>query len=120
MERSHRPTSTRRNVCAALLSAYLSIVQQAIAADDSGEQARLAAVVRQIDLLDRLAKQSAATVPQERARYHFDYVRFTADLQRMRSGIHDYLAPRRAQPRDAAALLGDYRKDSEPEAEGDQ
>lgn len=62
-----------------------------------------------------VSKQSAATASQERARYHFDYTRLTADLQRMRAGINDYLTPQRAQPRAPAALQGDYRQDSEQE-----
>jgi len=32
----------------------------------------------------------------------------------MHTGLQDYLSPPRAQPRDAADLLGDYRKSTEP------
>jgi RAQPRD family integrative conjugative element protein len=111
----YRSALAWRSSFAALLLAGLSTALPANAADDSNEKEHLAAVVRQLDLLDRLAKQSAATASQERARYHFDYKRFTADLQRMRTGINDYLTPQRAQPRDPATLQGDYRQDSEQE-----
>jgi RAQPRD family integrative conjugative element protein len=115
MARSYRSALAWRSSHAALLLVCLSTALPATAADDSNEKEHLAAVVRQLDLLDRLARQSAATASQERARYHFDYARLTADLQRMRAGINDYLTPQRAQPRDPAALQGDYRQDSEKE-----
>ena len=69
----------------------------------------LAAVTRQLELLDRLAERGATTAPQERTRYHFDYARLRADLQRTRrrAGL-----PRsqRAQPRDPVPLAGDYTR----------
>ena len=61
-----------------------------------------------LDLLDRLAEHAAHTAPQERARYHFDYARLRADLNRVRAGLQDYLVPQRAQPRDPVPLAGDY------------
>ncbi|EMC2290432.1 RAQPRD family integrative conjugative element protein [Salmonella enterica] len=116
MARSYRPALARHSTLAALLLVGLSAVLPAVAADDSNEKKHLAAVVRQLDLLNRLAKQSAATASQEHVRYHFDYTRLTADLQRIRAGINDYLTPQRAQPRDPAALQGDYRQGSEQES----
>ena len=92
---------------AVLLAVLLSAMQPAIA-DDTPERERLAALVRQLDLIDRLAEHAANTAPQERARYHFDYVRLHADLQRVRAGLQDYLVPQRAQPRDPVPLAGDY------------
>lgn len=97
---------------AALLLGSLSLTQPAIAADDSQERERLAAVIRQIDVIGQLAKQSVAAKPEARARYHFDYQRLNADLQRIRSGINDYLSPRRAQPRDPSVLSGDYSRET--------
>ena len=35
------------------------------------------------------------------------------DIERVRSGIRDYLTPQRAQPRDPATLIGDYRQEAE-------
>jgi RAQPRD family integrative conjugative element protein len=74
------------------------------------EREMLAAVTRQIDLLDRLAERAAATSPQERARYHFDYLRLRADLRRVRAGVQDYLVPQHAQPRDPVPLAADYTR----------
>lgn len=56
----------------------------------------------------RVAEHAAHTAPQERARYHFDYARLRADLNRVRAGLQDYLVPQRAQPRDPVPLAGDY------------
>ena len=92
---------------AVLLAVSLSAMQPAIA-DDTPEREQLAALARQLDLIDRLAEHAANTAPQERARYHFDYVRLHADLQRVRAGLQDYLVPQRAQPRDPVPLAGDY------------
>ena len=92
---------------AVLLAVLLSAMQPAIA-DDTPEREQLAALARQLDLIDRLAEHAANTAPEERARYHFDYVRLHADLQRVRAGLQDYLVPQRAQPRDPVPLAGDY------------
>ena len=112
MARFHNSAYACRRPVVALLLTSIFITQLA-AADDENEREHLAAVARQLDLLDRLAKQSASTAPESRSRYHFDYRRLDADLQRMRSGIDDYLTPQRAQPRDPFALLGDYRQDAD-------
>lgn len=93
---------------ALLLGLYLS--SQASADDATPEHARLAAALRQLDSIERLVAQQAAQPPDARARYYFDYGRLAADLERVRGGIHDYLTPSRAQPRDPAKLLGDYRR----------
>lgn len=83
------------------------------AADDTTpEQARLAAMLRQLDSIERLVEQHAAQQHHERSRYYFDYARLGADLERVRAGIRDYLAPSRAQPRDPTQLFGDYRQDT--------
>lgn len=93
---------------ALLLGLYFS--GHASADDATPEQARLAAALRQLDSVERLVAQQAAQAPDERTRYHFDYGRLAADLERVRGGIRDYLTPSRAQPRDPAVLLGDYRQ----------
>lgn len=90
-----------------LLAVSLSALQPAIA-DDAPEREQLAALARQLDLIDRIAEHAASTAPQERARYHFDYARLRADLKRVRAGLQDYLVPQRAQPRDPVPLAGDY------------
>jgi RAQPRD family integrative conjugative element protein len=94
------------------LAVWLLALQPAIA-DDTPESEQLAALARQLDLTDRLAEHAANTAPQERARYHFDYVRLRADLKRVRSGVQDFLVPQRAQPRDPIPLTGDYVRHNE-------
>lgn len=106
-----------RAAFAIVLAVPFSALQPAVAADGpASEREQLAALARQLNLIDRLAEHAANTAPQERARYHFDYVRLRADLQRVRAGLQDYLVPRRAQPRDPSELAGDYRTEraSEP------
>lgn len=90
--------------------------QPARAGDEAGavpqgtadEHSQLALVERQLGLLDRVTEHAAATAPEAPARYHFDYVRLRQDLQRVRTGIHDYLVPQRAQPRDPVPMADDY------------
>jgi RAQPRD family integrative conjugative element protein len=90
-------------------------------ADDAPEREHLAALMRQIELADRLANQLAdqgAAAQQKRARYHFDYARLRADLECVRTGVRDYLVPQRAQPRDPVPLAGDYtRSNATPDKE---
>lgn len=85
--------------------------------DATPEHARLAAALRQLDAIERLVAQEMAHPRDERARYHFDYPRLATDLARVRAGIHDYLSPSRAQPRDPTVLLGDYRQPATPATE---
>lgn len=82
------------------------------------ERQALAAALRQLDALTRLVEESSATTPVVAgARYHFDYPRLTADIARVRTGIEDYLAPSRAQPRDPDALTGQYTLETGAEPE---
>ena len=98
-----------RAAFAVVLAVSFSALQPAVAAEGlASEREQLAALARQLNLIDRLAEHAANTAPQERARYHFDYVRLHADLQRVRAGLQDYLVPQRAQPRDPFPLAGDY------------
>lgn len=99
-------------VCVGTAPAFAADV--AGVADNTAEREALAALARQLDLLDRLAEHAASTSPQQRARYHFDHARLREDLQRVRTGIQDYLTPPRAQPRDPVELSGDYRQSSPP------
>ncbi len=94
----------------------LTSLEPAHAGDPALERAHLAAAVRQLDMLERLAEHAAGASPSERSRYHFDYARLREDLERVRTGIHDYLTPQRAQPRDPDELAGDYLAER-PEAE---
>ncbi|MBO9333125.1 hypothetical protein C1I89_32850 [Achromobacter pulmonis] len=96
----------------AVLCLVLGFPIQAHADDATPEQDRLAAALRQLDAIDRLVAPEIANPRDARSRYHFDYARLSADLERVRAGIRDYLSPSRAQPRDPAVLLGDYRQSS--------
>lgn len=113
-----------RHAMAALLLglAGLASAAAADAPDNAGssaivEREMLAAVTRQLDLLERLVERAAATSPQELARYHFDYLRLRADLQRVRAGVQDYLVPQRAQPRDPVPLAAGYTLSANDEKE---
>lgn len=98
-------------------AAAFSALRPAHAADDTPEREQLAALARQLDLLDRLAEHATNTAPQYRSRYNFDYARLRTDLKRVRAGVQDYLVPRRAQPRDSVPLTGDYvRRDDREES----
>lgn len=104
------PTTPCRRVPALALALIIALAgaSPASAGDASAEHEQLAALARQLNLIDRLAEHAANTAPQERARYHFDYARLRADLNRVRAGLQDYLVPQRAQPRDPVPLAGDY------------
>lgn len=75
------------------------------------EYTQLTVLLRQLDTLDQLIRLREPRPIDTGSRYHFDYVRLSADLQRMRTGIGDYLAPQRAQPRDPVELSADYRRE---------
>ena len=111
-------TACRRVPALALaLTIALAGASPASAGDATAEHEQLAALARQLNLIDRLAEHAANTAPQERARYHLDHARLREDLQRVRAGIQDYLTPPRAQPRDPVELSGDYRQSSPPSDE---
>nr|WP_067297553.1 RAQPRD family integrative conjugative element protein [Marinobacterium profundum] len=98
------------------LVSLMGAMPKACAEDAPLQRQALAAALRQLDALERLVEQSAASTPFTAGnRYHFDYPRLRADLTRVRAGIRDYLAPSRAQPRDPTALSGQYRAESYPE-----
>ncbi|MCD9007471.1 raqprd family integrative conjugative element protein [Luteimonas sp. XNQY3] len=105
---------------AALLGLALSGVAPASASSIATEREQLAALVRQLDMADRIAEQAARAKPEERARYHLDYVRLRADIERVRTGVRDYLVPQRAQPRDPVPLSGAYTRDQSDDAGSDQ
>ncbi|EOF5098444.1 RAQPRD family integrative conjugative element protein [Salmonella enterica] len=92
--------------CAPAL-AFVVLSTSLYAAEPVLERARLSAMLRQLDMIDREAEQRAAQSPVP-GRYHFDYNRLHNDLQHVRSGIHNYLEPARNQPRDISPLIGNY------------
>ena len=96
-----------RHACVASLLVAAGL-QSGAAADNTAEREQLAALARQLELVDRLAEHAADVSPQDRSRYHFDYVRLREDVKRVRAGVQDYLIPQRAQPRDPLPLASDY------------
>lgn len=102
--------AAHRGVPTFLVTALLLGQSPIALAQSPVQRQELAAVLRQLDALERTVADSAAhtpVIPGER--YHFDYPRLLADLAHMRAGIQAYLTPSRAQPRDASELAGDYR-----------
>ncbi len=83
----------------------------AIASESVDERVRLSLLLRQLDALERQAEHGEALPDRSSVRFHFSYTRLREDLHRIRSGIHDYLTPQRAQPRDPAPLHGHYREE---------
>lgn len=93
----------------------LAIVDGSSYAASGHEQDQLSLVQQQLDTIERLAARAKASSQSEtHDRYRFDYPRLTQDIQRIRRGVKDYLSPSRAQPRDPAELVGDYRLDAPP------
>lgn len=82
---------------------------------NASEKDELASAQRLLDQvqasLERARVVAAQSDPADRARYHFDYQRITADLNAIRTGIDTYLAPSRAQPREASSIAGNYRRE---------
>jgi RAQPRD family integrative conjugative element protein len=106
-----------RNVLTlALLIPHLVIGPSVALASSADEHTRLALILQQLQRIDTLSHEAAASVPASLERYAFDYPRFTHDLEHLRQGITDYLHPSRAQPRDPVELSGDYRREL-PEAQ---
>lgn len=99
----------------ALLAVCALSLEPVLAGDGATEHAQLAAVIRQLDMVERLAEHSASLPRQDGGRYYFDYRRLHKDIERVRQGVRDYLVPKRAQPRDPVELLGHYRQTSEPD-----
>lgn len=110
--RSSHNTPWHRAIAVLLAVSVLSI-EPVVAGDGATEHSQLAALIRQLDKVDRLAEHSASLPHQDGSRYHFDYARLREDIKRVRQGIRDYLSPQRAQPRDPVDLLGGYRQESE-------
>jgi RAQPRD family integrative conjugative element protein len=91
----------------------LTIVQGSSYAASAHEQEQLSLVQQQLDIIERLATQAeVASTSEPNERYRFDYPQLTQDIQRIRHGVLGYLFPSRAQPRDPAELVGEYRLDT--------
>ncbi|GEM_PF-187399 len=81
------------------------------AAGTASEQANVDVMIRQLNAVEAVARRSAELPSDSGSRYRLDYNRLAADIARIRQGLQDYLAPSRAQPRDAAELSGHYQRE---------
>ncbi|MFK0344196.1 RAQPRD family integrative conjugative element protein [Pseudomonas asiatica] len=89
------------------------LVALSAAAQDGRERSDLGLMQRQINAIELLADRARSSATgNDQVRYRFDYLRLTADLERVRHGISNYLSPSRAQPADLVELTGDYRADA--------
>lgn len=89
------------------------LVALTAAAQDVRERSDFGLMQRQIDALELLADRARNSASDtDQARYRFDYLKLTADLERIRRGISNYLSPSRAQPAELVELAGDYRVDA--------
>lgn len=113
MSTTLHPSTRRTRLLDGVVLVTLLASASAHAAGADSASAQLATIERQLDSIDRLATASEQ-LPDDRGRYHFDYRRLHADVARMRNGLRDYLSPPRAQPRDPAELMGDYRLPAAP------
>ena len=114
--RTPRGILMRNVLTLALLIPHLVIGPSVTLASAADEHTRLTLILQQLQRIDALSREAAASAPVSLERYAFDYPRFASDLERLRDGITDYLHPSRAQPRDPIELIGDYRRES-PEAQ---
>ena len=102
--------AAHRGVPTFLVAALLMGQSPMALAESPAQRQELVAALRQLDALERTVADSAARASiQPGERYHFDYPRLLADLERVRTGIQAYLTPSRAQPRDLSELAGEYR-----------
>lgn len=107
---SYPRTPTRRFALVGSLAIALGILtSQAQAAGTASEQANVDVMIRQLNAVEAVARRSAELPSDGSTRYRLDYNRLAADIARIRQGLQDYLAPSRAQPRDAAELSGQYQ-----------
>lgn len=103
------PTTASRSS----LLVVLTIIHGSSYAASAYEQEQLSLVQHQLDTIEYVSTRAETAITVEPGeRYRFDYPRLIRDIQRIRLGVHDYLSPSRAQPRDPSELVGDYRLDT--------
>jgi RAQPRD family integrative conjugative element protein len=114
MDRVVSTFSLLRSGVVSLMVGISSSAAPVMASERAFEREQLTLLIRQLDQINRQIEDLSAQPIQASARYHLDYPRLLDDLQRVRAGVQDYLTPQRAQPRDPAPMLGDYRNEQEP------
>ena len=97
-----------------VLFVFLFAVQTHAQHTNQSENAQLTVLVRQLDMLERTAIESRSHAQNNRSRYYFDYSRLHDDIQRVKTGIYNYLTPQRAQPRNPVEITGDYIRERPP------
>lgn len=91
------------------LSLVTCLVTLPAVAQESRERSDLGLVQRQFSAIEQLAERAENSADDTAGtRYRFDYPRLAVDLERVREGIQQYLAPSRAQPADLVELAGQY------------
>ncbi|MGL4666891.1 MAG: RAQPRD family integrative conjugative element protein [Saezia sp.] len=95
-------------IAAALL--FIAVSSTAIAQHSTDEPTQLTAIQRQIEHIQQTIQLKRLEMDKA-SRYHFDYQRLNADLEKIHTGIKDYLSPRRAQPRDPVKMHGHYQQE---------
>lgn len=98
-------------VASSLMALALLAGQPACAAEKDELASAQRLLVQVQAALERARVAAVQTDPAERGRFFFDYRRATADLSTIDAGIDRYLAPSRAQPRDAGSVAGNYRRE---------
>lgn len=103
---------TLKKICNICFSVFLLSSPIAVLAQDNAEREHLTALVRQLQLMQQMSNNHVELYKSNpnRSRYYFDYKRLNADLKHIENGINDYLAPKRAQPRDPLELNGQYQR----------
>jgi RAQPRD family integrative conjugative element protein len=99
-----------------LLSAalMLSCFVQPVLAQSDYEREQIRLLLVQLTNIETIAKQMESnTKALDTDRYRFDHARFHQDLKSVRAGLEHYRTPSRAQPRDVAELIGEYKKQKE-------
>lgn len=100
---------------------FICLVSLGAAAQNASERSELALVQRQLIAIELMAdRANSSAVNDAGARYRFDYSRFTADLRRVRQGIHTYLSPSRAQPADLVEMTSEYRAEAPHKSHSDE
>lgn len=95
------------------LISILFLASGCVSAAPSHEQIAMSLIQNQLEITERLADRASLTnTTDAQERYRFDYHQLIQDIQRIRRGVRSYLSPSRAQPRDPAELVGDYRLDT--------
>lgn len=106
-----RKPSVHFGLVSGLVVALGFMAGPALAAGTASEQANVDVMIRQLNAVEAVARRSAELPSDGSSRYRLDYNRLAADIARIRQGLQDYLAPSRAQPRDAAELSGQYQRE---------